>query len=101
MEKRLLVSYKTLAHAFFTQLFDGREIVQASVHDTKRSSNWPIARSGPKTWPRLVSHGPFGIFLNLWGGFGRGRPYAPSINAADATADDVEHAAADGPHTNS
>ena len=57
-------------------------------------------RSDAKPWPRILSYDPIGIFLNLWGGFGRGRPHAPSINAADATADYVEHTTTDRSHTN-
>ena len=53
-------------------------------------------RSDAKPWPRLLSYDPIGIFLNLWGGFGDGRPHAPPVDAADATADRVEDATADG-----
>ena len=94
---RLLFAASVLQHAS-PPIFSGMLCVV--YHDTRRSSNWPIARSGPKTWPRLVSYDPIGIFLSLSGGFGRGRPHAPPVDAADATADNVEHAAADGPHTN-
>ena len=35
---------------------------------------------------RLLSHGPFGIFLNLSGGFGRGRPHRPTEYPSEAPA---------------
>ena len=59
----MLVSYRTLALAFARFHFERPSIGHASYHDTRRSSNWPIARNEPQPWPRLLSYGPFGTFL--------------------------------------
>ena len=59
MEKCLLVSYSTLARRFFSGM------LCVVYHDTRRSSNWLVARSEPKPWISYNHMTPLALFSVL------------------------------------